>query len=100
MGASRRKEKGRREKKERKKEKGEKEKREKGKRKRRKGKREKRNGKKGREKGKVFRRIRKKILGKNRREGKGIFVGFSSVDGVFWYTKHVHSTLVWICLWN
>jgi hypothetical protein len=22
------------------------------------------------------------------------------VDGVFWYTKHVHYTLVWICLWN
>jgi hypothetical protein len=20
------------------------------------------------------------------------------VDGVFWYTKHVHYTLVWICL--
>jgi hypothetical protein len=26
---------------------------------------------------------------------RGIFV-----DGVFWYTKHVHYTLVWICLWN
>jgi hypothetical protein len=23
-----------------------------------------------------------------------------NVDGVFWYTKHVHYTLVWICLWN
>jgi hypothetical protein len=23
-----------------------------------------------------------------------------AVDGVFWYTKHVHYTLVWICLWN
>jgi hypothetical protein len=23
-----------------------------------------------------------------------------SVDGVFWYTKHVHYTLVWIYLWN
>jgi hypothetical protein len=23
-----------------------------------------------------------------------------TVDGVFWYTKHVHYTLVWICLWN
>jgi hypothetical protein len=23
-----------------------------------------------------------------------------SVDGVFWYTKYVHYTLVWICLWN
>jgi hypothetical protein len=22
------------------------------------------------------------------------------VDGVFWYTKHVHYTLIWICLWN
>jgi hypothetical protein len=22
------------------------------------------------------------------------------VDGVFWYTKHVHYTLVWIGLWN
>jgi hypothetical protein len=22
------------------------------------------------------------------------------VDDVFWYTKHVHYTLVWICLWN
>jgi hypothetical protein len=22
------------------------------------------------------------------------------VDGVFWYTKYVHYTLVWICLWN
>jgi hypothetical protein len=22
------------------------------------------------------------------------------VDGVFGYTKHVHYTLVWICLWN
>jgi hypothetical protein len=22
------------------------------------------------------------------------------VDCVFWYTKHVHYTLVWICLWN
>jgi hypothetical protein len=22
------------------------------------------------------------------------------VDGVFWYTKHVHYTLVWISLWN
>jgi hypothetical protein len=22
------------------------------------------------------------------------------VDGVFWYIKHVHYTLVWICLWN
>jgi hypothetical protein len=22
------------------------------------------------------------------------------VDSVFWYTKHVHYTLVWICLWN
>jgi hypothetical protein len=22
------------------------------------------------------------------------------VDGVFWYTKHVHYTLVWICLWK
>jgi hypothetical protein len=22
------------------------------------------------------------------------------VDGVFWYTKHVHYTLVWIWLWN
>jgi hypothetical protein len=22
------------------------------------------------------------------------------VDGVFWYTKHVHYTLVWIYLWN
>jgi hypothetical protein len=22
------------------------------------------------------------------------------VDGVFWYAKHVHYTLVWICLWN
>jgi hypothetical protein len=22
------------------------------------------------------------------------------VDGVFWYTKHVHYTLVWIFLWN
>jgi hypothetical protein len=24
----------------------------------------------------------------------------SIVDGVFWYTKHVHYTLVWIFLWN
>jgi hypothetical protein len=24
----------------------------------------------------------------------------SFVDGVFWYTKHIHYTLVWICLWN
>jgi hypothetical protein len=24
----------------------------------------------------------------------------ASVDGVFWYIKHVHYTLVWICLWN
>jgi hypothetical protein len=23
-----------------------------------------------------------------------------AVDGVFWYTKHVHYTLVWMCLWN
>jgi hypothetical protein len=23
-----------------------------------------------------------------------------AVDGVFWYTKHVHYTLVWILLWN
>jgi hypothetical protein len=23
-----------------------------------------------------------------------------NVDGVFWYTKHVRYTLVWICLWN
>jgi hypothetical protein len=22
------------------------------------------------------------------------------VDGVLWYTKYVHYTLVWICLWN
>jgi hypothetical protein len=22
------------------------------------------------------------------------------VDDVFWYTKHVNYTLVWICLWN
>jgi hypothetical protein len=22
------------------------------------------------------------------------------VDGVFWYTKHVHYILVWISLWN
>jgi hypothetical protein len=22
------------------------------------------------------------------------------VDSVFWFTKHVHYTLVWICLWN
>jgi hypothetical protein len=22
------------------------------------------------------------------------------VDGVFWYAKHVHYTMVWICLWN
>jgi hypothetical protein len=22
------------------------------------------------------------------------------VDGVFWYTKHVYYTLVWILLWN
>jgi hypothetical protein len=22
------------------------------------------------------------------------------VDSVFWYIKHVHYTLVWICLWN
>jgi hypothetical protein len=25
---------------------------------------------------------------------------FTAVDGVFWYTKHVHYTLVWIWLWN
>jgi hypothetical protein len=25
---------------------------------------------------------------------------FGGVNGVFWYTKHVHYTLVWICLWN
>jgi hypothetical protein len=24
----------------------------------------------------------------------------SDVDGAFWYTKHVHYTLVWISLWN
>jgi hypothetical protein len=24
----------------------------------------------------------------------------SGVDGVFWYAKHVHYTLVWICLRN
>jgi hypothetical protein len=24
----------------------------------------------------------------------------ANVDGVFWYTKHVHYTLVWILLWN
>jgi hypothetical protein len=29
------------------------------------------------------------------REGRRKIV---SVDGVFWYTKHVHYTLVWICL--
>jgi hypothetical protein len=29
-----------------------------------------------------------------------IFGGSPAVDGVFWYTKHVHYTLVWICLWN
>jgi hypothetical protein len=26
--------------------------------------------------------------------------GFKFVDGVFWYTKPVHYTLVWISLWN
>jgi hypothetical protein len=26
--------------------------------------------------------------------------GGGAVDGVFWYTKYVHYTLVWICLWN
>jgi hypothetical protein len=25
---------------------------------------------------------------------------WADVDGVFWYTKHVHYTLVWIWLWN
>jgi hypothetical protein len=24
----------------------------------------------------------------------------SDIDGVFWYTKHLHYTLVWIWLWN
>jgi hypothetical protein len=30
------------------------------------------------------------------------FIGWSlmTVDSVFWYIKHVHYTLVWICLWN
>jgi hypothetical protein len=27
-------------------------------------------------------------------------VNDAAVYGVFWYTKHVHYTLVWICLWN
>jgi hypothetical protein len=29
-----------------------------------------------------------------------LVVALSSVDGVFWYTKHVCYTLVWISLWN
>jgi hypothetical protein len=28
------------------------------------------------------------------------FLEYLAVDGVFWYTKHVHYTLVWILLWN
>jgi hypothetical protein len=34
-------------------------------------------------------------------EGKSSWWSWAnSVDGVFWYTKHVHYTLVWICVWN
>jgi hypothetical protein len=27
-------------------------------------------------------------------------IGMLYVDGVFWYTKHVHCTSVWAWLWN
>jgi hypothetical protein len=28
------------------------------------------------------------------------FIARLGVDSVFWYTKHFHYTMVWICLWN
>jgi hypothetical protein len=34
------------------------------------------------------------------RDREGVVGGVMHVDGVFWYTKYVHYTLVWIWLWN
>jgi hypothetical protein len=39
-------------------------------------------------------------VGGLKNSASAVFMEKMFVDGVFWYTKHVHYTLVWICLWN
>jgi hypothetical protein len=50
-------------------------------------------------------RDRKRLLRRDRADvcAKDVFPFVKTeeiVDSVFWYTIHVHYTLVWICLWN